>query len=159
MGRRWLLMAVLVLQGACTTVRPIQLAPPDEAGREVLQASTDRWTQVHLADTVFLARTGVRLYDDVLSWDSPAGVSRTESLDRVVALEHRDPVGGLLEGGLGGLAVAGVVGVTTHLFVDTEQYDYVPAGLAAGVVTGVVTVPVGALIGLLRGHRSRYDAR
>ncbi len=159
MKGRWTLMAFVVLQGACTTVRSIQLDPPDEAGREVLHASTDRWTRVLVADTAFLARTGVRLNDEVLSWDSPGGRTITTRLPDVVALEHRDEVLGFFEGALGGLVVAGVVGAATHLVAGSGSSGYAPAGVVAGLVSAVVAVPVGVVIGLLRGHRFRYDAR
>lgn len=159
MKRQWWILMVALL-GACVSGRPIQLDPPDAAAREVVEASNSRWTRVHLADTVVLASRGLRLEGDDLVWTSAEGPRVVAALRDVTALEHRDRLGGLLEGALVGLAVAGVTGwIGAGIAEESGSSCGGCRGFTVAVFTGAVTIPLGAVLGALRGYRILYRAR
>ena len=146
-------LPVAVLVSGCVTHRSIPLDPPDRAAMSAVASEVaEGWAELVLEGDSVPQALRVRLDEGALRWETPDGERHTVDPAQIRRIEIRDRRRGLIEGILGGVAVAAVAAGVVAVCCGAQPGAWIEPEYVAGVGTAVVAVPLGALIGAVRGH-------
>ena len=145
--------AVALLTSGCVTQHSLQLDPPDRAAVSTVATEIGGGSARGVLEGETVAEaTRLRWERDTLWWETPDGERHAADPARIRAIEVRDRGRGVLEGVLGGVAVAVVAAGAVALCCEAQPGAWIDPKYVAGVGTALVSIPVGALIGAIRGH-------